>query len=206
MPDRGGETMSHKRVYRIYRAEGLGVQKKERRKLSVGERQQKPQVSAPNQRWSLDFMADQRASGQRFRVLNVVDDFTRECLVMHVGTSITGHDVVRRLEAVVRFRGAPQAITTDNGPEFAGKALDLWTHDRGITHTFIRPGKPVENAYIESFNGRVWDECLHLHWFQSLDQARLILTAWRQDDNDVRPHTSLGGRTPNEFARLQQAG
>ena len=99
-----------------------------------------------------------------------------------------------------------QAITTDNGPEFAGKALDLWSHDCGITHTFIRPGKPVENAYIESFNGRVRDECLNLHWFHSLDQARLILTAWRHDDNDIRPHTSLGGRTPNEFARLEQAG
>ena len=203
---REGVSVNHKRVYRMYRAEGLAVRKKERRKLSVGERQQKPQVSAPNQRWSLDFMADQLASGQRFRVLNVVDDFTRECLVMHVGTSITGHDVVRALEAVVRFRGRPQAITTDNGPEFAGKALDLWTHGRGITHTFIRPGKPVENAYIESFNGRVRDECLNLHLFQTLDQARLILTAWRLDYNDVRPHTSLGGRTPNEFARLKQAG
>ncbi|WP_104992222.1 IS3 family transposase [Deinococcus sp. NW-56] len=105
MLGREGETVNHKRVYRIYRAEGLAVRKKERRKLSVGERQQKPQVSAPNQRWSLDFMSDQLASGQRFRVLNVVDDFTRECLVMHVGTSITGHDVVRALEAVVRFRG-----------------------------------------------------------------------------------------------------
>ena len=151
-------------------------------------------------------MADQLASGQRFRVLNVVDDFTRECLVMHVGISITGHDVVRALDAVVKFRGAPQAITTDNGPEFAGKALELWTHDCGIAHTFIRPGKPVENAYIESFNGRVQDECLNLHWFQSLDQARLILTAWRHDYNDIRPHTSLGSRTPNEFARLEQAG
>ena len=156
-----GETVNHKRVYRLYQAEGLAVRRKERRKLSVGARQQKPQVSAPNQRWSLDFMSDQLACGQRFRVLNVVDDFTRECLVMHVGTSITGHDVVRVLKAVVRFRGTPQVITTDNGPEFAGKALDLWTHEGGITHTFIRPGKPVENVYIESFNGRVRDECLN---------------------------------------------
>ena len=153
-------------------------------------------------------MADQLASGQRFRVLNIVDDFTRECLVMHVGTSITGHDVVPALEAVVKFKGSPQAITTDNGPEFAGKALDIWTHDRSITHTFIfiRPGKPVEDAYIESFNGRVRDECLNIHWFQSLDRARLILTAGCHDYNDVRLHTSLGGRTPNELARLKQAG
>ncbi|MFC6617212.1 IS3 family transposase [Deinococcus radiophilus] len=174
MLGREGLNVNHKRVYRIYRAEGLAVRKKERRKLNVGERQQKPQVSAPNQRWSLDFMTDQLASGQRFRVLNVVDDFTRECLVMQAGTSITGHDVVTALEAVVRFRGAPQAITTDNGPEFTGRALELWTHKCDIMHHFIRPGKPVENAYIESFNGRVRDECLNLHWFQNLDQAVML--------------------------------
>lgn len=151
-------------------------------------------------------MADQLASGQRFRVLNVVDEFTRECLVMYAGISITGHDVLRHLTDVIRFRGRPASILTDNGPEFAGKTLDVWTHETGITHLFIRPGKPVENAYIESFNGRVRDECLNLHWFQSLEQARVVLSAWRVDDNHVRPHTSLGGRPPNEFARLNQAG
>ena len=203
---RDGLEINHKRVYRVYRAEGLAVRQKVRRRLAVGERQQKPQVSAANQRWSLDFVADQLASGQRFRVLNVVDDFTRECLVMHVGVSITGHDVVRELAAVVRFRGPPLAIITDNGPEFAGKALDLWTHELGISHLFIRPGKPVENAYIESFNGRLRDECLNLHWFLSLEQARVILSTWRADYNQVRPHTSLGGQTPDEFARLEQAG
>ncbi len=203
---RDGLAINHKRVYRVYRAEGLAVRQKVRRRLAIGERQQKPVVSAANQRWSLDFMSDELASGQRFRVLNVVDDFTRECLVMHVGVSITGHDVVRELAAVVRFRGQPQAIITDNGPEFAGKALDLWTHETGISHLFIRPGKPVENAYIESFNGRLRDECLNLHWFQSLSQARVILSAWQVDYNQVRPHTSLGGQTPNEFARLEQAG
>ena len=151
-------------------------------------------------------MSDQLASGQRFRILNVVDDFTRECLVMHVGTSITGNDVVQALEKVIYLRGVPRAIMTDNGPEFAGHALDLWTHTHEISHHFIRPGKPVENAYVESFNGRVRDECLNLHWFQSLEQARLILFVWRDDYNENRPHTSLGGRTPYEFARLQVAG
>lgn len=203
---RDGLKINHKRVYRVYRAEGLAVRQKARRKLATGERQQKPQVSAPNQRWSLDFMADQLASGQRFRVLNVVDDFTRECLVMHVGVSIAGHDVIRQLTAVIRFRGRPLSIITDNGPEFSGKALDVWTHETGIHHLFIRPGKPVENAYIESFNGRVRDECLNLHWFQSLEQARAVLSIWRVDYNHVRPHPSLGGRSPNEFARLIQAG
>ncbi|MBB5365731.1 DDE-type integrase/transposase/recombinase [Deinococcus humi] len=154
---------------RVYRAESLAVRWKVRRKLAMGERQKKPVVSAANQRWSLDFMSDQLASGQRFRVLNVVDHFTRECLAMHVGVSITGHDVVRELAAVVRFRGRPQAIITDNGPEFVGKALDLWTHETGITYLFTRSGKPVENTYIESFNGRLRDECSNLQWFQSLE-------------------------------------
>ena len=183
--------------------EGVAARQKVRRRLAVGEHQQKPVVSAANQRWSLDFVADQLASGQRFRVLNVVDDFTRECLVMHVRVSITGYDVVRGITAVVRFRGPPLAIITDNAPEFVNKALDLWTHETRISHLFIRPGKPVENAYIESFNGRLRDECLNLHWFQSLEQARVILSAWRVDYNQVRPHTSLGGQTPDEFARLQ---
>ncbi|THF87270.1 IS3 family transposase [Deinococcus sp. KSM4-11] len=203
---RDGLKINHKRVYRVYRAEGLAVRQNARRKLALGERQQKPVVSAPNQRWSLDVMADQLASGQRFRVLNVVDDFTRECLVMHASVSITGHDVIRHLADVIRFRGCPVSIITDNGPQCSGKALDLWTHETGIHHLFIRPGTPVENTYIESFNGRVRDECLNVHWFQSLEQARVVLSTWRVDDNQVRPHTSLGGRSPNEFARLIQVG
>lgn len=151
-------------------------------------------------------MADQLASGQRFRVLNVVDDFTRECLIMHVGTSITGADVARLLSGVLAERAQPAMIVTDNGPEFISKALDQWSHARGIIQHFNRPGKPVENAYIESFNGRVRDECLNLHWFQTLPQARLIVSAWHQDDNQVRPHSSLDNLSPQAFARLYQAG
>jgi len=203
---REGQTVNHKRVYRIYRAEGLAVRRKARTKLAGGERVQKPSVSAANQRWSMDFMSDQLASGQRFRVLNVVDDFTRECLVMHVGTSITGADVARLLTAVLAERAQPAMIVTDNGPEFISKVLDQWAHERGIIQHFNHPGKPVENAYIESFNGRVRDECLNLHWFQTLPQARLIVAAWHQDYNEVRPHSSLDDRSPNEYARLFQAG
>lgn len=203
---REGQAVNHKRVYRLYRAEGLAVRRKVRKKLNAGERVQKPTVSGPNQRWSMDFMSDQLASGQRFRVLNVVDDFTRENLVMHVGTSITGADVVRLLDTVLAERAPPAAIVTDNGPEFISKALDQWAHRRTIQQVFIRPGKPVENAYIESFNGRVRDECLDLHWFQTLAQARLVVAAWREDYNRVRPHSSLDGKSPNEFARLVQAG
>ena len=203
---REGQRINHKRVYRLYRAEGLAVRRKARKKLAARERVQKPAVSAANQRWSMDFMSDQLASGQRFRVLNVVDDFTRECLVMHVGTSITGADVARLLTKVLAERAQPATIVTDNGPEFISKALDQWAHQRGIVQHFNRPGKPVENAYIESFNGRVRDECLNLHWFQTLPQARLTVAAWHRDYNEVRPHSSLNDQSPNEFARLVQAG
>jgi putative transposase len=203
---REGAQVNHKRVYRLYRTEGLAVRQKGRKKLTRAQRVQKPEVSAPNQRWSMDFMSDQLASGQRFRVFNVVDDFTRENLVMHVGTSITGADVVRRLAEVVAQRGRPVAINTDNGPEFISKVLDHWTHDLGITHIFIPPGKPVENAYIESFNGRVRDECLNLHGFHSLPEARGVIAGWREDYNQVRPHSALKGQSPHEFARLFQAG
>jgi len=203
--EREGQVVNHKRVYRIYRAEGLAVRRKARKKIAIGERVQKPQVSAANQRWSMDFMSDQLASGRRFRVLNVVDDFTRECLVMHVGTSITGADVARLLGDVVAERAQPAMIVTDNGPEFISKALDRWAHQRGIIQHFNRPGKPVENAYIESFNGRVRDECLNLHWFP-LPQARLIVAAWHRDDNEVRPHSSLDNHSPKAFARLNQTG
>lgn len=203
---REGLRVNHKRVYRIYRAEGLAVRRKARTKLAAGERLQKPLVSAANQRWSMDFMSDQLASGQRFRVLNVVDDFTRECLVMHAGTSITGADVARLLTQVLTKRAQPAMIVTDNGPEFISKVLEQWAHERGIIQHFNRPGKPVENAYIESFNGRVRDECLNLHWFQTLAQARLVLAAWQRDYNEVRPHSALGDRSPEEYARLKQAG
>lgn len=192
---------NHKRVYRLYRAEGLAVRQKTRRKLTVQQRFQKPEVSGPNQRWSMDFMSDQLASGQGFRLFNVVDDFTREAVVMHAGTSITGVEVVRLLQRAVEQRGRPDAILTDNGPEFTSKTVDQWVHEQGIVHLFIPPGKPVENAQIESFNGRVRDECLNLHWFTSLNQARLVIAVWQDDYNTVRPHSSLKGETPNEFAR-----
>lgn len=174
---REGHHANHKRVYRLYRAEGLAVRQKSRRKLTVQERFQKPEVSGPNERWRMDFMSAQLASGQRFRLLNVVDDFTREAVIMHADTCITGADVVRLLQQAVNERGWPTTILTDNGPEFTSKIVDHWAHDLGIVHLFIPPGKPVENAQIESFNGRVRDKCLNLHWFTSLNQARLVLAA-----------------------------
>lgn len=150
-------------------------------------------------------MSDQLASGQRFRLFNVVDDFTREAVVMHAGTSITGADVVRLLQQALNERGRPAAILTDNGQEFTSKPVDQWTHEQGIAHLFIPPGKPIGNAQIESFNGRVRDECLNLHWFTSLSQARLVIAAWRQDYDTVRPHSALRGLSPAEVARRSAA-
>jgi putative transposase len=184
----------------------LAVRRNTRKKITLGERVQKPVVSAAHQRWSMDLMSDQLASGRRFRVLNVGDDFTRACLILHVGTSITGSAVARLLSGVLAECAQPAMIVTDNGPEFISKALDQWAHERRITQPFNRPGKPIENAYIESFNGRVRDECLNLHWFQTLAQARLVLVAWHQDDNEVRPHSSLDNPSPRVFACLNQAG
>lgn len=139
-------------------------------------------------------------------MLNVVDDFTREYVLVHSGTPITGADVARLLTAVLAEGAQPAMILTDNVPEFISKVLDQWPHERGIIQHVNRPGKPVENAYIESEGGRARDECLNLHWFQTLSYTRLIIAAWHQDDNEVRPHSSLDDRSPNEYARLKQAG
>lgn len=202
---RQGEVVNHKRVYRVYRDEGLDVRKKTRRK---GVAQNRLPLMAPtqaNERWSLDFVSDQLVGGQRFRILNVVDDGTRECVLSYASTSIPGATVVRLLADAIQERGKPTVLLTDNGPEFTGRALDQWACTQGIIHQFIDPGKPVQNAYIESFNGRMRDEFLNVHWFLSVLQARLSLAIWRRDYNVVRPHSSLGNPTPQEFAR-QLAG
>jgi len=149
----------------------------------------------PNERWSMDFVADALPDGRKFRSLNLVDDYNRECLAAEVDTSIPGARVVRLRER----RGLPGVLVTDNGPEFAGQALDVWAYEQGVKVHFIEPGKPVQNAFIESFNGKMRDECLNEHWFLSLGEARETIEAWRRDYNEVRPHSSLGNRTPQEF-------
>ena len=199
---RDGEVVNHKRVYRVYRSLGLAVRKKTRRKGAAQGRVLTPDPGSRNERWSMDFVSDQLASGQRFRVLNVVDDCTRECILSYAATSIPGAVVARLLSEAVKERGKPKVLLSDNGPEFTGKALDSWAFENGIKQEFIEPGKPMQNAYIESFNGRMRDEFLNTHWFLSLSQARLGLSVWRQDYNDVRPHSSLGNLAPHEFARL----
>ena len=198
---REGVGVNHKCVYRLYRQEGLAVRRK-RRKRVAGQRG--PVLAAPtavNQRWSMDFMGDSLADGRTFRTLNLVDDFSREALAIVVDTSLPGTRVVRVLEALGETRGLPTVLVSDNGPEFVGKALDEWAYRCGVRLHFITPGKPVENAYIESFNGKFRDECLNEHWFLDLDHARELIEEWRVDYNWVRPHSSLNNATPEEFAR-----
>lgn len=154
----------------------------------------------------MDFMADTLADGRGFRTLNIVDDFTRECVAIEVDRSLPGARVVRVLERLAATVGLPRVLVSDNGPEFAGRTLDVWAYRRGVELRFIRPGKPIENAYVESFNGKFRDECLNEHWFLSVAEAQQIIEAWRVDYNTVRPHRSLGQQTPAAYAAAACAG
>ena len=197
---REGFEVNHKRVYRLYREEGLAVRRRKRKRIASGVRIPRQAPEHPNQRWSMDFVSGALANGRRIRVLTVIDDFTRESLATEVDTSLPSMRVTRVLDRLADERGLPEVITVDNGPEFAGKTLDTWAYAQGVRLHFIDPGKPVQNAFIESFNGRLRDECLNEHWFMSLPAARMIIEAWRDDYNAVRPHSALGNRTPAEFA------
>jgi putative transposase len=196
---REGLVINHKRTERIYREEGLSLRKRKRKKTAAINRVILPAPIRPNERWSMDFVTDSIVTGRRFRALAIVDDYSRECPVIEVDTSLGGARVVGVLERLRETRGLPEVITIDNGPEFAGKALDEWAYRRGVKLNFIRPGKPIENAYAESFIGRLRDECLNENWFISLKYARGIIESWRIDYNEGRPHTSLGGLTPREY-------
>ena len=201
---RDGFIDNHKRVYRVYREEGLQVPTRRKRNAALW-RGEKPEPSGHlNDRWSMDFMSDQLADGRRIRTLNIVDDHTRECLAVEVDTSLSGHRVCRVLDRLVADRGHPKRIITDNGPEFISKALDRWAYEHRVEHQFIQPGKPVQNAFVESFNGTMRNECLNEHWFLDLEDAKEIIEAWRIDYNTERPHSSLGGMSPGEFATVAQ--
>jgi len=192
--------VNHKRTERIYREEGLALRRKKRRKGAAGVRAMIPAAARANEHWSMDFVSDSIVTGRRFRALTIVDNYTRECPAIEVDTSLGGARVVNVLERLSETRGLPELITIDNGPEFAGKALDEWAYRKSIKLNFITPGKPVENAYAESFNGRLRDECLNTNWFMNLKQARNIIEDWRKDYNEVRPHSSLKNMTPMEYA------
>jgi putative transposase len=200
---REGWLVNHKRVYRLYRLDGLALRRRTRKRAAGLRVPPQPAPTRPNERWSMDFMTDALCSGRRFRLLVVLDDRTRECLAIEVDTSLPGERVVAVLERLVAERGTPAVIVIDNGPEFAGKTLDQWAYRRGIKLHFIAPGKPAQNAYIESFNGKFRDECLNAHWFAGLADARQVIAAWRQEYNQVRPHSALRDATPEEFARQE---
>lgn len=197
---REGLKVNHKKVYRIYCEERLAVRRKVRKKLCNLPRGVLPFPACMNERWSLDFMADSLATGRKFRTLNVVDNFSRQCLAIEVDSSIPGQRVVRVLERVAMMRGYPKSLVTDNGPEFTGKALDQWAYEHDVALHFITPGKPTENAFIESFNGKFRDECLNQNWFTSLADAKGKIDLWRWDYNNQRPHSALKNKTPVEFA------
>jgi putative transposase len=197
---REGWKINHKRVYRIYTEEGLAVRTKKRKKRVSAVRVVRPGATVPNQRWSMDFVSDSLHDGRRFRVLTLVDHFTRESPAIEVGSSIPGRRVVEVLERLAFTTGLPEIITVDNGPEFTGRALDEWAHRKGVKLDYIRPGKPIENAYIESFNGRLRQECLDENWFTSIEDAKIKIESWRIDYNEQRPHSSLGNETPQAFA------
>lgn len=197
---REGWKINHKRTHRLYCKAGLQVRRRRRKRIVMGERMPIERSRGPNESWSMDFVSDSLADGRRMRCLAVVDDFTRECVATVVDTSITGARVARELDEVIASRGAPGSITVDNGPEFAGRALDEWAYRRQIRLRFIRPGKPIENAYAESFNGRLRDECLNEHWFTSLSHARALISQWRDEYNHERPHSSIGNLAPAVFA------
>jgi len=197
---REGWEVNCKRVYRLYRDAGLAVRRRKRKRIGVFERKPLPKPTRANVSWSMDFVADGLIGGRRLRCLTIVDDCTRECLAIEVDTSITGLRVQAVLDRLADTRSLPKSITVDNGPEFDGQVLDKWSYRRGVQLSFIRPGKPNENAYIESFNGKFRDECLNEHWFLSRAHARSFIEAWRIEYNIERPHSSLGNRTPAEFA------
>ncbi|CAR51441.1 putative insertion element IS407 [Burkholderia cenocepacia BC7] len=199
---REGWRDNHKRVERVYRELGLSLRhKRPRRNKSARRRQPKQSVSAINEIWSMDFVADALFDGRRLRTLTIVDNYTRECLAIEVDGSLRGEHVVAALTRLAQHRPLPRYIKADNGSEFISKTLDKWAYENGVEIDFSRPGKPTDNAKNESFNGRFREECLNAHWFLSLEDARRKIEVWREYYNEARPHSALQWMTPAEFAR-----
>jgi len=202
--EKNGMAVNDKRLFRVYQRAGLGVRCREKKRLQRG-RAGMPLLSRPNQEWSLDFVSDALANGRAIRALTVLDDFTRESPAIEVDSSLSAPRVTRVLDGVIDERGAPESIRIDNGPEFTSRCFVAWAEGRKIRLIYIQPGKPVQNSFIESFNGRFRDECLNANWFENLADARRKIEAWRVDYNQQRPHSSLAYRTPEEFARQWSA-
>ncbi len=202
---REGWQINHKRVYRLYKLEGLSLRLKTKKQRVSEPRVPQPAATAPNQCWSMDFVADRLSDGRQFRMLTLVDNFSRVSPAIEVDFSLTGKRVVEVLGRLKFTSGLPKVIKVDNGSEFISKAMDEWAHRNNVKLDFSRPGKPTDNAFIESFNGRLRQECLNQNWFTSLADARQIVEAWREDYNQQRPHSSLKQQTPSEFvAHWQQ--
>jgi putative transposase len=193
--------LNHKRIYRLYRAEGLAVRRRERKRRRGATHPHLPLATQPRQHWAMDFTHDTLASGRSFRTLNLIDRFTRECLAIEVDTSLPAARVRRVLSRVVVVAGKPDSIRVDNGPEFVSAVLKGWAAEQHIELDFTTPGKPTENGHIESFNGKFRDECLSQQWFLSLADARALIAQWRIDYNTVRPHSALANLTPSTFAQ-----
>ena len=209
---REGQQVNHKRLFRLYREEKLGVRKRGGRKRAVGTRSPMTLPDRPNQRWCVDFVSDMLAHGRRFRILAVLDEHTRESLALVVDTSLSGARVCRELDRLIAERGRPELIpgsspgTSDNGTEFTSNAVLGWQEKTGVLWHYIAPGKPQQNGFVESFNGRFRDECLNEHLFGNMAEARRIIETWRIDYNTQRPHTSLNGLTPQTFATRPRQG
>ena len=196
-----GQCVNHKRVDRLYAQEKLQIKRRRRKKVPVADRQPLIRPEAANEVWSMDFVFDRVAGGRAIKCLAIVDDATHEAVATVPAHHISGQQVVRILERIGSYRGLPKIIRTDNGKEFCGKAMLTWAHERGIVLRLIEPGKPNQNAYVESFIGRLRDECLNEHWFISLEHARAAIEAWRREYNEERPKKSLVGLTPAQYAK-----
>lgn len=192
--------VNHKRVYRLYRQEGLQVRRRARKRVARKDRVAPDVPQRAGEQWAMDFMRDTLADGRPFRTLNIVDTCTRECLAIAVDTSLPGRRVTRVLDRLEVERGVPRMIRMDNGPEFTGQVLDAWAEAKGVRLDFIEPGRPTQNGLLESFNGKFRDECLNQHWFLDLADARRIVERWRVDYNQERPHSALGYQPPAAFA------
>jgi putative transposase len=198
---REGLVKNRKRTWRIYKENGLTLKRRKRQKRASRVRLALAEPVRPNERWTMDFMSDGLWNGRKIKILTVLDIFTKECLALEVDTSINGDRVARVLDGLIFMRGCPAAITTDNGPEFTGIALDRWAYRNKVRLDFIKPGKPIQNAFIESFNGRLRHECLNQHYFVTLLEAKRIIETWRLEYNSFRPHGSLNGMTPEAFKK-----
>jgi len=197
--ERRGQAVNVKRVYRLYAEEGLAVRRRKRKRL-VRERAEAPRLQRPNEEWAMDFIVDGLANGRMVRILSVVDAFTRECLALEADTSLGSGRVTRVLDRLIEERGQPLSVRSDNGPEFTSRRMLGWAEERKIGLVHIQPGRPMQNGHVESFHGRLRDECLNVSWFRTLNDVRRTVDAWRQEYNSERPHSSLGYKTPREFA------